>query len=673
MNKRITLVAKGKSNAQFLTTRLSSFLYKDVICQGFDLEELLPKLDTDLVLLSSKSLLNYVRPHLSPGTEMLVIRRAIDPENIFKLLGLKPQQRILVVNTSKATAEEVIELLYKMGFDYLWLIPYGPEMEIVPEAELAITPGEAELVPSGLDVVDIGTRVIDLSTLIEILEICGLMERSLAISAHYLRNFISLSKRIDTTRRQLEDSKLILTEVLNQISQAAIVVDPGGNIVQTNKKARDLWQNKLSNIDQLLDRKTNYPSKELGEVLEIRGSLFIVHKTTLNYDGKELYLFEPGDEVNKRGQYLRKTIRARGFEAKYSFNDIVGTSPAIRRTIEIAQVYAKSHLPVLIEAPTGCGKELFAHALHADSDSNAGPFVVVNCAALPDSLLESELFGYEEGAFTGARKGGKPGMFELANGGTVFIDEIEDLPLSVQVKLLRVLSEHEIIRVGGQSVIPIDVRVMAATNKKVIDLVNEGKFREDLLYRLNVLPLAIPTLRERKEDIPLLVRLFEKQSGKSGLITNQEVAQLVEYDWPGNIRELRNRVELLCTIKSTNSEHLNSYFLGKNLINTPPEENRGGESNALKIPVFVSTHHSTNVNSKIDLIQAQILLIINSYNKRGYGIGRGQLAKALAAQSLPTTEATIRRILHELEQKGLVKSYAGRRGTWLISDGKSIV
>jgi len=556
-----------------------------------------------------------------------------------------------------------------MGFDYLWLIPYGPEMEIVPDADLVITPGEAHLVPAGFEIVDIGTRVIDLSTLMEILDLCGLMETSHVISAHYVRSFISLSKKIESTRRQVENSKFILTAVLNQISQASIVVNTEGNIVQTNKKARDLWGNHLNNISELLDNKTYQSLKNDDidtQVIEINAQLFIVHRTSLDYDNKELLLFEPGDEINKRGQYLRKNIRSRGFVAKYTFEDILGSSPIISQTIEIAKIYAQSSSPVLIEGPTGCGKELFAHAIHEHSDRTTGPFVAVNCGALPDTLLESELFGYEEGAFTGAKKGGKPGMFELATGGTIFIDEIEDLPLPVQVKLLRVFSEHEIIRVGGQNVISIDARIIAATNRHVNVLVTEGKIREDLLYRLNVLPLSVPALKERKQDIPSLVAFFEQQLGRPNLITSKELAQFQEYDWPGNIRELRNRIELLCTLKSSKNTQLYSSKISENPSPTPVDF-QSNES------ITLNNSESIMINSKdskIDQFEAQILHTIAAYNLNGIGIGRKQLSLVLASKLLIVTEATVRGILHGLEHRGLVKSFAGRRGTWLTSSGE---
>lgn len=209
---------------------------------------------------------------------------------------------------------------------------------------------------------------------------------------------------------------------------------------------------------------------------------------------------------------------------------------------------------------TGTGKELFAQAIHNASRRQGQPFVAINCAAVPENLLESELFGYEEGAFTGARKKGKPGLFELAHGGTIFLDEIGDIAQAIQIKLLRVLQQKEIMRVGGQHTIPIDVRVIAATNRNLLAAVQEGTFRADLYYRLNVLPLYLPPLRERKEDIPVLLRdmLFKANrtlARYAPVIAREILTHLPAYSWPGNVRELQNIAERIMALASNISEN----------------------------------------------------------------------------------------------------------------------
>lgn len=231
--------------------------------------------------------------------------------------------------------------------------------------------------------------------------------------------------------------------------------------------------------------------------------------------------------------------------SKYSFVDILGTSAELRRCIQLAERAARSNSTVLLLGESGTGKELFAHAIHQASARRKGQFVRVNCAAIAPSLLESELFGYVEGSFTGARRGGHRGYFAEADGGTIFLDEVGDISSGVQVKLLRVLQEREIVRVGDSRPISVDVRVIAATNANLELLVRRGQFREDLYYRLNVLPIYIPPLRRRREDIPLLVnfllRRLNQEYGRNVTgIADGAMRLLQSYDWPGNVRELEN-------------------------------------------------------------------------------------------------------------------------------------
>ncbi|MEW6243739.1 MAG: sigma 54-interacting transcriptional regulator [Bacillota bacterium] len=240
---------------------------------------------------------------------------------------------------------------------------------------------------------------------------------------------------------------------------------------------------------------------------------------------------------------------------RFTFDEIKGTSPAIRKAKEMARKVASTDSTVLLLGESGTGKELFARAIHGHSFRASKPFVAINCAAIPESLLESELFGYEGGAFTGARPGGKPGKFEVANGGTVFLDEIGDMPLVLQAKLLRVLQDKEVERVGGIRPVSVDVRVISASHKDLEELVMKGAFREDLYYRLAVIPLHIPALRERKEDLYLLLehylRRYRTLYSKTPKRLSSEVLKvLFDYDWPGNVRELENTVEYIVNMES---------------------------------------------------------------------------------------------------------------------------
>ena len=250
-------------------------------------------------------------------------------------------------------------------------------------------------------------------------------------------------------------------------------------------------------------------------------------------------------ELERDNRLLRREL-----EEKFQFGSIVSKSKVMKTLLEIAGRAAGSDATVLITGESGTGKELLAKAIHHSSPRKDKPFIAVNCPSIPESLIESELFGHEKGAFTGAVKA-RPGKFELASGGTLFLDEVGDLKLDLQAKLLRVLQEHEIERIGGTTTIPVDVRILSATNQDLLELVREGRFRQDLYYRLNVIPLHIPPLRERREDIPLLAEHFvKKYAGEPKKMTPGFLQMLMEYDWPGNVRELENviqRAVVLCT------------------------------------------------------------------------------------------------------------------------------
>jgi len=261
-----------------------------------------------------------------------------------------------------------------------------------------------------------------------------------------------------------------------------------------------------------------------------------------------------------------------GAKAFFTFDDLITQSPKMQNLIDLAKRAAMDNSNVLIEGESGTGKELLAHAIHNYSHRKNGPFVVIDCSALPRELVESELFGYEEGAFTGAKRGGRQGKFELANGGTVFLDEIGEMPLEVQTKLLRVLQSRYVVRVGGHQPIPVDVRIIAATNRDLEQEVEKGNFRLDLYYRLNVVHFKIPPLRERREDILFLAAAFmgknAKKSGSVHYMLDDEVkAAMVNYDWPGNVRELENVIERACVFAT--SERLTKELFPEKLFLPP--------------------------------------------------------------------------------------------------------
>lgn len=379
------------------------------------------------------------------------------------------------------------------------------------------------------------------------------------------------------------DSTSLVNIILDNIYDGIVVVDNSAKIVFINQPyAEFLGENKETfigkNVTDCIDNTRLHViletrSEEIGELQDIKGNKVVVRRAPIFNNGKiigaigkiifkdikELDIFSAKiHRIENELQYYKKALKEER-ETKYNFDNIIGNSNKMKATKYLAKKAAQTSSNVLICGESGTGKELFAHAVHSESNRAMGPFVKVNCAAIPYELLESELFGYEEGAFTGAKKGGKIGKFELANGGSIFLDEIGDMPISMQVKLLRVIQEKEIERVGGVKSIPLDVRIIAATNKNLEELVKNGKFREDLFYRLNVMNINIPALRERKEDIAVLVKfLMVKISEQVGnyvvKISNKAMKYLERYSWPGNVRELENVLERAINLIEYSSE-----------------------------------------------------------------------------------------------------------------------
>ncbi|MGE5389995.1 MAG: sigma-54 interaction domain-containing protein [Deltaproteobacteria bacterium] len=377
-------------------------------------------------------------------------------------------------------------------------------------------------------------------------------------------------KLSELTPRDLE-----LIERLFSGTEGALIIDEKGIVsVFTDYYMRESGLKKEEVIGKRVDEV--FPNTRMLEVLqtgkpiiaelwELKGKKQIVSRVPILEDGAVIgvlgisifrYMNEAKsfarrvDAMFSELEHYKEEVQ-RIYGAKYALGSIVGKSKAIVEAKAVVGIIAPSSNPILIYGETGTGKELFAHAIHQESSRRQGPFIRVNCAGIPDNLIESELFGYDEGAFTGARKGGKPGKFELANHGSIFLDEVSELSWTAQAKLLRALQENEIERVGSTKLIPVDVRVISATNVPLNKLVAEGKFRKDLFFRLNAFNLKIPPLSQRMSDIPLLCQHFivnyNRDNGTKIEGLNDEAYKLLNsYHWPGNVRELNIVIERAC-------------------------------------------------------------------------------------------------------------------------------
>ena len=363
-------------------------------------------------------------------------------------------------------------------------------------------------------------------------------------------------------QKQMDDTHQFTFAMMNALKVGVISVSIKGNIKYANNQAcqwinirrRELLKIPIknlipnwNNIYQLVSSGEKFLNEEIAINTADRKAKFNVTVTPI-LDQENVKLIGLVIAIRELENVYHLVNKYTGMQARFTFKDIIAKSQQMRKLVDYAQNISDSPSTILIEAESGTGKEVFAQSIHNASSRHDKGFVAINCAAISDNLIESELFGYDDGAFTGAKKGGHPGKFELANGGTLFLDEVGDMKPEVQVKLLRAIQESAITRVGGEKTIPVDVRIIAATNKNLKTEVDKGNFRLDLYYRLSVIPLKIPALRDRMEDLPSLIRFF---LNKKSVRLQKEVPQIrystlqqfLDYDWPGNIRELENAIE----------------------------------------------------------------------------------------------------------------------------------
>ena len=369
-----------------------------------------------------------------------------------------------------------------------------------------------------------------------------------------VREALIQARDIARLRREEKAKAFRLNAIMGSVYDGILAVDETGRVEVFNRSAEKILGLRAETVvgqdantvirGSQMDRVLRTLQPEIGEI-QVIGDVKVLTNRIPVLDGDALIgavaTFQDMNGVVLAERAVRKELTGGQFRARFLLSDIVSVSPVMRERKALAESFASSELTVLIYGPSGTGKELFAQGIHNASRRAAQPFVAVNCGALPPALLESELFGYEEGAFTGARRKGKHGLFELAHGGTLFLDEVDSLPLELQGRLLRVLQEREVLRVGGESIISVDIRVISATNTPPRQLLKENRLRADLFYRLNVLYMELPPLAERSEDIPVLCRSFLPQGFLDSVEWFSDILPFLErYSWPGNVRELYN-------------------------------------------------------------------------------------------------------------------------------------
>ena len=608
--------------------------------------------------------------HVPIDSQTMAIEVSFRWQELRRLKELPAGSRVLFVNMTETMAREAIAQLEQFGITQVHWIPFYPGAELPPDVHIAVTPDEMRYVPEEIETkIDVGQRACTSGMMIEIALRLGL--EHLLETEKFQAYFQSIATsnysfdRMFARSIRLESQFHILMETLED---GVVGVNEKGEVFACNRHAEEITRTSADLVvgkpasqvfpyipfAKCLQERERLPIK----VMPLNGaniSLGVVPVMRQSACIGAFAILQRFNEVEARQSQLRNQLLHKGYRAKYSFEDVIGRSDAIEATKAVLRRMAVSESPVLLIGETGTGKELFAHAIHQASRRKDGPFVAINVAAFPENLLESELFGYEEGAFTGAKRGGRLGLMEIAHRGTLFLDEVEGMSPALQVKLLRVLQEREIMRVGGSSVIPIDVRIVAATNESLERRVEQGTFRRDLYYRLSTLPVVIPPLSQRGDDLFLLLEHFQQELGAHFSLSPQVRAFLKGYSWPGNIRELRNVMEYFLY---TGHDPITIEDLPPTVLHRAPR------------PAY--PHPQPAPQPPSDVFRFVLEQLYQASEAR-QPIGRDRLLQLAHEAFLPTSQQEIRSVLAKLSEEGLVRVSRGRGGSQLTAEGRRLV
>ncbi len=667
IKQSLTLITGSRQTKQVLHEQVQQLLGDYVQIEIYSTDEGLPTQLTDEFFLFSSEVTS-IEAHEAcqiNSKEMMVGKRTIHHRFIDQLLKIPVNSEVLIVNDDDTATIEVIESLYQLGIDHLRFIPYKKEQIFYKNIDIAISPGETHLCPPSINnVIDIGVRLFDMATILKVVEYFCLGEKiSSLISERYIRNIIDLQRELSFAEQNAKQMKQHIQNVVNTVDDGIIAINKQHRVTVFNRRLGALFH---LPVDDAINKQLEevivqqdlidfiLHSNEESKFFTIYGVDLVIFRHQMETEDTIVATFKSIHQAFEVEKMAQRELKNKGFYAKYDFDDIVGDHPLLKETKQIAKKLALSEHPVLIQGETGTGKELFAHSIHLHSMRKNGPFIAINCSALTENLLESELFGYEEGAFTGAQKGGKKGLFELADNGTIFLDEVGDISLEVQSHLLRVLQEKELRRIGGRKVIPINVRVIAATNKDIQLKSEEGSFRSDLFYRLNVLTLSIPPLRDRKTDIPLLLKHFITKSGKWVKVDENLPEQLQKHEWLGNIRELKSTIDYMLTICDGNKIEL------KDIPYNRLQKNRKQEIvTSYPIP-----------NNLLEIHEYKFILeTIKRCNDNGKPASRQHISIVSEETGSFLSPQQVRRRLDYLETKGFITKGRGRSGTKITTTG----
>lgn len=659
----ISIIAKNYWSADFLKSQMND-TFGDLFqftTHSPDTNPIMPIYNSDMVLLHEPSVLEDMYRYIKCDCPTLLLRRTITASALEELRKIPARSKALVVNLNDYMARETLINIYQLGIKNIRLSTWTPDNGELPDTDYIITPRIYDFLPSSnTPKILLGSRILEIDIIMDILSYFNMdmltTEEIVKLHMDKVPNFFHGVNHILENNRYLS---VQLDLLFNNISKSIAVVDKKNIVTYVNSsfasylgtEVNDILNNSLEDlVDLYSSLKLILSDEEISdELIDIDGQKIILNTTNLfnksKYMGKLIKL-ELYDHIQLVQQKSHDKIVGRKNTAKYSFDNLIGKNSSFQKSIQLGKKVANSNSPILIYGESGTGKELMASAIHNYSNRRDKPYIAVNCGSIPNELLESEFFGYEEGAFTGSKKGGSMGLFEKANGGTIFLDEISEIPYNLQSRLLRVLQEKEIRKVGSNYNISIDVRVIAASNKDLYELAEKNGFRKDLYFRLNVFQITIPPLRKRKSDIEVLCSYFLENDFH--VEASPEFFSFINnYSWPGNIRELKNLIEF-------------AYTTGGSKICISSLPNYLKNSKNFK---------DIMMDPKVSLIESLVIkLIFNGVNE-GTSTSRTAICDEFSDLYYDISEVEIRKILSSLEKKDFIHIPRGRSGCGLTSKG----
>ena len=658
MRKRITIIAFNKITLDTIFRYLSDIFSDYVDIVTYMTKDYLKVEDdySQLVLLSGVRTYETLK-HKLDNKIIITENRYIDYDKLVCLAPLKFSDSVYLVNDEVDTTIESIRQLKEIGYEFK-MVPFYPGVKVNSDIKIAITPGEINLVPESVKVIyDIGSRISSISTINKIAISLDLSPNIIdSITLNYMSNYVSLLQRNRDYLEKLFRSDKLLENIFYHSKDGICLINNELNITTVNNTFLEMFN--LTNID-IIDKSILkvFESKKIeidireilgsGKVIDLYGNGILISGNDMHsVEGKPIVIYANYTRDVKEKEIL---IRRNNIKPKriHSFEDYITKDWATLDMLDKAKKISKNDSCVLIQGESGTGKEIIAQSIHNNSKRKNENFVPINFAAIQPNLLESELFGYIAGSFTGSNKKGSKGLIETAHKGTIFFDEIGDAPISFQVRLLRVLQEKEIRRVGDTNRTPVDIRVIVATNRNLMELVKKGEFREDLYYRINVMPVDTIPLRDRRDDIELLFNYYIKihfnnsDFNIESVFTEELKKILLSYKWTGNVREIINITKYFACIKGVDKLSISD------------------------LPTYMYTAIYGEIEIDLSDIEYEVLTIIRETPK----IGRYKICEQFRKYNHLVTEGKIRTILNGLKEKELISVNSTRGGSEITYKG----